>query len=320
MTDSTLSGGAQTSGRGSKLFGKLGNLRVGTKILSAVIVASIGMAVITFVSILNLSDLRDGQQSINDKALEPALAHSEVESAYLNARILSLVDEWIATSDGPEHEAFLAATDAMDAALDRIDSVAYNQALRDAAAQLRDAWGNYEQILNDPAYIGAARAGDRAAFNEIRATQVTPQVKLIQGALDDIDRVIDSAAVSQLAEAESAFSSSRTVLLVSAGIALLCSIALALVASRAVTRPLNDVSKVLDALAEGDLTKRVQVSSKDEVGAMAASLNKATDSMKQTVTAISTGVVSLESSAQELSMVANQVAASAEETSAQAGV
>jgi methyl-accepting chemotaxis protein len=320
MTDSTLSGGAQTSGRGGKLFSKLANLRVGTKILSAVIVASIGMAVITFVSILNLSDLRDGQQAINDKALEPALAHSEVEAAYLNARILSLVDEWIATSDGADHEAFLKATDAMDSALDRIQTVAYNQTLQDAVTQLRDAWGKYEQILTDPAYIGAARAGDRATFNEIRSTQVTPQVKLIQDALDDIDRVVETESTAQLAEAESSFTSSRNILLVSAGLALLCSLGLALVVSRAVTRPLRDVSVVLEAVAEGDLTKRVAVSSKDEVGAMAQSLNKATDSMKQTVSAISTGVVSLETSAQELSTVASQVAASAEETSAQAGV
>ena len=64
-------------------------------------------------------------------------------------------------------------------------------------------------------------------------------------------------------------------------------------------------------MANGDLTKRVDVRSTDEVGRMAGSLNKASESMNQTVRAIAGGVESLESSAQELSTVAGQVAASA---------
>jgi len=103
-------------------------------------------------------------------------------------------------------------------------------------------------------------------------------------------------------------------------VGLLAAVGVGLLVVRGITRPLRQVSGALDALASGDLTKRVDVRSTDEVGAMATSLNKATEAMGQTVRAITGSVTSLESSAQELSSVAGQVAASAEETSAQAGV
>ncbi|WP_440899362.1 methyl-accepting chemotaxis protein [Actinosynnema sp.] len=103
-------------------------------------------------------------------------------------------------------------------------------------------------------------------------------------------------------------------------VGLALALGLALYIARLITGSLREVSGALEAVADGDLTQRVAVRSNDEVGVMAASLNRASDAMQDTVRAIGRSANSLEDSAQGLAAVATQVAAAAEETSAQAGV
>lgn len=50
--------------------------------------------------------------------------------------------------------------------------------------------------------------------------------------------------------------------------------------SRAISRPLTRTVSVLESLAKGDLTQRVEANSKDEVGQMAAALNEAVTGMR----------------------------------------
>jgi methyl-accepting chemotaxis protein len=73
-------------------------------------------------------------------------------------------------------------------------------------------------------------------------------------------------------------------------------------------------------MAEGDLTRRVEVVSTDEVGAMAVSLNTAMDSMRDTLETVQGSATSLAAASEQLTGVSSQIAATAEETAAQAGV
>ena len=87
----------------------------------------------------------------------------------------------------------------------------------------------------------------------------------------------------------------------------------------AVARPVARVKTAVDALADGDLTRTVQVDSRDEVGRMAEALTRAQAALRESMTTIVTSSATLAGSAEELSAVSAQVAASAEETSVQSG-
>jgi methyl-accepting chemotaxis protein len=89
--------------------------------------------------------------------------------------------------------------------------------------------------------------------------------------------------------------------------------------SRSITRPLARTREVLDAVARGDLTRRLPVASRDEVGMMTAALNQMLEHMQNTVGAINTNGLMLAGSSEELAVVSRQLSAGAEETSRQAG-
>jgi methyl-accepting chemotaxis protein len=72
-------------------------------------------------------------------------------------------------------------------------------------------------------------------------------------------------------------------------------------------------------VTRGDLTQRLPVSSRDEVGLLAAALNDMLEHMQNTVGAIATNGLALAGSSEELAAVSRQLSSGAEETSRQAG-
>lgn len=106
---------------------------------------------------------------------------------------------------------------------------------------------------------------------------------------------------------------------------LLVSLVLTSLVRREVSRPIQQVAKALQEIArgEGDLTKRIEDTSRNEIGSMAQSFNEFVDKLsliiiqvREVTGAVSAAATQLSSSAQELSRGTSEQAASVQETSA----
>ena len=93
---------------------------------------------------------------------------------------------------------------------------------------------------------------------------------------------------------------------------------LAFLVARRVVTPVTEVSRVLDALAAGDLTQRTTVAPGDEIGAMAATLNGTTETLGRMVEGIDRNAKSMVGAAQGLSALSCQQTGHAAEAAAQA--
>jgi methyl-accepting chemotaxis protein len=80
----------------------------------------------------------------------------------------------------------------------------------------------------------------------------------------------------------------------------------------AILGPLRQTMNVLAAVASGDLTQRLEVKTKDEIGAMAASLNRVVDAMRTALKEIDQSALHLASASQQLSVTASHSASGAE--------
>jgi methyl-accepting chemotaxis protein len=111
----------------------------------------------------------------------------------------------------------------------------------------------------------------------------------------------------------------RQLVLVAAGSVLLMG-ALGLGVIGSVVRPLRKVSAVLERIAEGDLTGHADVDSRDELGAMARMLNRATERLREVVGGVGQNAATLASASEELSSVSAQMSGAAQESASQAGL
>ncbi len=162
----------------------------------------------------------------------------------------------------------------------------------------------------------AGRDGE-AARRELPAFQKT--FHKLETTLPTVANAIDEAnARANSVAARSASSGKRNAVALSL-VAVFVLAGLAVVVTRSITRPLAKAVATLGRVADGDLTARLDHSSRDEVGQMGASLDTALDKLGVAMSAIAVDSTTLASSSEELSSTSAQMGAAAEETSAQAG-
>jgi methyl-accepting chemotaxis protein len=110
-------------------------------------------------------------------------------------------------------------------------------------------------------------------------------------------------------------SSSIITNLVIAILAILLGSILAIIITRSITKPLNMVvSRIKDiAQGEGDLTKRLEVTTKDEIGDLATWFNAFVDKLHDIIAQVSYNTEQLASAANEISSSAEELSAGAKE-------
>ncbi len=107
-----------------------------------------------------------------------------------------------------------------------------------------------------------------------------------------------------------------TILMVVTTVSIVIAMLLAVVITRQITKPLNALKNEMEALAEkgGDLTQQIKISTKDELGALAAAFNKFIANLREIMIEVNNGAVELSRTAEQLSAISQQTAAGANET------
>jgi methyl-accepting chemotaxis protein len=119
---------------------------------------------------------------------------------------------------------------------------------------------------------------------------------------------------------DSSMSTFNKVLLVSIavfGIAIIVSIIISVFVTRSIVAPISSTVAVIEDIAKGDLTKRVEVMSRDEIGEMGNHFNKFVDVLHDTVTQVAASSTRVASAAGTLDSSAEQMATGVEQAASQ---
>lgn len=83
---------------------------------------------------------------------------------------------------------------------------------------------------------------------------------------------------------------------------------------RSITGPVNKTVKLAETMAKGDLTVKLEVDQKDEIGSMAKSMNSTVSQLRAMISEIIGGISNLSSSSADLAAVSKQLSSSALDT------
>uniref|UniRef100_UPI001300033E HAMP domain-containing protein n=1 Tax=Geodermatophilus chilensis TaxID=2035835 RepID=UPI001300033E len=185
-----------------------------------------------------------------------------------------------------------------------------------AVADLEDSFADYTTAIS--AFIDSAVADQvaaRAGYAQIQVANDLTDGAV--GAAKDTLQVATDDAAARLADA---VDSTELLTVVVAGVGVALILAISWLTMRSVRRPVQRVKAALEALAAGDLTASTGVTSRDEVGQMAAALDEAQAGLRAVLADVAASADAVAASSEELSASSAQISASAEETSAQSGV
>ncbi len=113
--------------------------------------------------------------------------------------------------------------------------------------------------------------------------------------------------------AETEFESARKETISIVLVAVLLAVGMGILIGRLISRPLAAAVNTLEAVSQGDFTKRLEVSTQDEVGQMAKALNQAVGNMRQALIEVSEASGNVSSAAQQLASASEEVASGAQE-------
>ena len=185
-------------------------------------------------------------------------------------------------------------------------------------AGFRDSFAAYAKI-RDSQVLAASTAGRKDEAYQVLGQQAVPTYKVALTYLDHLLSHQTTQSKASMAASSRRYNQALWYVIAGLVVGLICGIGLASVMVRLIVRPVGEVADLLDRMADGDLTCRIEDPARDEVGRMAASASRAADSMSGALTEMSRGADELTIAAQQLDTAAGQVAESAARTSERAG-
>jgi len=310
---------APVAARGNLAMRWFGNLRVGAKISLALAISILAGGLVAGVGLVGLSQANSNATAIYEENLKPTATLAGAQG-YFDDELLALMMASIAASAADSQinrDKALKAADLMNTEMKTFADLGLTPAQQAEVDKLDQALTAFDKVRDDQ-LIPAALTSDNAKFEATYGTTAAPLIATANSAFDALKDFEASSAAQAAAANTDTYESSRRTMIICLIVGFLLAAALGWLTVRRITHPLGEVSAMLSRVADGDLTGVVTVSSRDEVGVMAGSLNRASSSMQTTVQALGTASHSLAAAAEQLSATSTQIAGSAETASNQA--
>jgi methyl-accepting chemotaxis protein len=189
---------------------------------------------------------------------------------------------------------------------------AYNQASKELESSLKSAESKAEfaaiqvnllknreantKVL-EASLAGRDKEAIRLMFDEAR-----PADQALQSNIDTLQKHFTASIDKRYALAQENHKQAVTFTLALGALALILGITISILITRSITRPLAAMGAVIETVAQGDLTQRVEIDSKDELGDLGRILNSTNEGLREMVLQIQESAQAISTASGEISM------------------
>lgn len=177
--------------------------------------------------------------------------------------------------------------------------------------QFETAWAQYKQSSDQ--VVAALTAGNQAEAERLLRTTGSERLDRVLVSLTQLsDHKAENAADAKR-EADRIYADARNLVVTLLAIAVLASVLMSFWLARALGKSLGTMAETAALIAEGDLTRTVDVRSRDEVGELGASFNRMVARLRELTSEIQQGAQSLSAATSEIVASVTQQASSTSE-------
>lgn len=287
--------------------------KLGALSAAGLVVAS-AIGVVSFISVGQIRELADqrSQLVVADQGLRQLdTKQSDLQIAERDM-LLAVTDSDRAIAQ----KKFTDADEEVSSTWAGVESLTLPADVTPSLAQLKSQYLSYvgEVRLQMPA-LGTINPGTPEAIAAM-ATEMH-RASVVQAKITDVQALIAHQVSLSGARLSARVSTVRSTVVAVLIIGTSALILVSLWISRIITRPIAQMVFALNAVAARNMTVAVQVTSNDEIGEMAGSLNTALTSVREAVGALADSATTLASASEELGAVSTQLGQSAEDTASQ---
>ncbi len=210
----------------------------------------------------------------------------------------------------------------------RSDFAEFRKTLSDMGEERREATriiGAYQPYIDDSVdpMVQALESSDYVTFYFVNNEFGVSRAETFQKAVDGFNDKQSEIRAAFFAGAEAALYRALTAMGIAILVGFILMVGIRIIFGRTVVRPLVEAGRHFDRIANGDLTSRIQVNSRNEIGVLYAAVRRMQDSLTRTVSTVREGVEEINIGSREiyagntdLSSRTEQQAAALQETAA----
>lgn len=301
----------------------LRNTRVGVRLGATVALTIVAMAAIGG-SVIWSDHTR--QTHINEAIALSAISEHVSELRYRNNDVqdlesLILNQAYAGEPDAGQEDSFftgilLGDQKLVEDALGAIDRSALDGEQQAMLDDIETGWGTFWQ-QND-GYLEAIRSGDPKAASEALFGPLNKTWLAMVDSTESLNKSIGASRATANQKSDAAARTGKTVMIGVFVAALIVAIVVGLVVNRSITRPISRCVAALRRLSNGDLTTRIEDSSKDELGQLATAFDETTEALQGAMREIAESSTTLASASEEMTAISGQMSHSADVAAGQA--
>lgn len=299
------------------------NMKIGVRLGLGFGLVLVLLSIIAFIGITRLTELNSSIDKIVKDRYPKVLKAYEIQSL-LNENARAIRNIVLLTDvEGMKKEEDRITNNRKTIAMDVewFDKNINTEEARKIVKTMKEARERYVPASNKVIALGLANKSEEATkvlLGEVRQLQ-KPYFDAIQEMVDFQSGTMDKAATV----ATEAYHAALNLMIMLGIVAAVLGVGIALWITRSITKPLNEAVGVANQLAAGDLTARIEVTSRDETGQLlqamqnlVGKLSSIIGEVRGSADALSSASEEISATAQSISQATSEQAASVEETSA----
>jgi signal transduction histidine kinase/HAMP domain-containing protein len=246
--------------------------RVQTKLLVAFLTIAGLLIVAGGVGIRALSDVNAQTQQLIRLQREIA-AYRQVQHDTTNQ--LYVVSTALLFPDDPMLDAALRQLNQFGYDLDRLEFVA-----KDEAELIQQVREEYNRLIGSVTGVAElVRAGRVAEARELQTKESVPQADRLQRLTNQLVNLAEADIVAAIEATERAYRLSQVIVVAFSLGSILLALGLGYIISWSLIRPVKAIEARLNRIASGDFSQQVEVVNRDELGVLAANVNRMSDEL-----------------------------------------
>lgn len=295
-----------------------GNMKTATKIITAFLIVSLIMAGLGIYSVLSL---RSSNQNMKEMYSNNLISVRDLSAAQISYQINRVyVRDMSVTTDEAQIASFRDGINAgrqeIKEKVNNYRPLATTPKEQELLAEFDREFEAYNKLFEEALVL--AGEDNPAAFNTFLNTKLNVQGQTVLSSLNGLIKVNVELAEETNNHSQSAYSSAfiLTLSVVIAGVIL--SIIIGYLIARSISRPLMKMVHVASEVANGNLTQQADIYTKDEVGQLAAALNRMVVNLKELINGIVMNSQSVAASSEQISASTQEIAGTSTNQSAAA--
>ncbi len=292
------------------------NLKIAIKLIFSFIILSVITAFVGFEGINNMGVINN---MLNSLYTNETVGISYIRSANIDLIYYSRAQNnfLLATSNDARSKYRNMMTNyenLLNSDISKAEPLINTQQGKDLIAQFKKSWADYKASAQQLIKLASGSALNTMNQAIIQAKiNARDKSDIVDTILSQLVRVKEGIGKDYYNQSDVIYADARQFMIIMIVIAVSIGLGFGFFISRLISKPLKKGVEFAKSVANGDLTQKVELSQKDEIGQLASALNNMVDHIKEVVESVKSSADNVTSGSQELSSSSEQMSQGATE-------